>query len=335
MREELNVQSFAYHRAANVAEAIAAAQRVDTMLIAGGTELVNWMKDAIVAPRRIVDLNAIDSLERLEIDERGATIGALVCMSDVADHPAIRDAFPVLSEALLKSASAQIRNVATIGGNVMQRTRCPYFRAEAPLPCNKRRAGSGCAALGGENRFAAIFGWNEHCVATHPSDAAVAFAALDASVHVAGPNGARVIPFTEFHRLPGDGVEPATALQPGEVITSIFVPTSTASKHSHYLKVRERASYEFALVSAAACIDAPDGVILSARIALGGVAAKPWRLRAAEAAFRGLPLNDAAVLRHALDIELAAARPLQHNAFKVELAARTALRAVQLAGGVA
>ena len=208
------MQSFAYERAATLAQAIGAAAEPDTAVIAGGTELLNWMKDGITAPRRLVDLNGLPGLDGVAIDDRGLRIGALARMGDLAEHPAIRRDWPAVSQALLQSASAQIRTMASIGGNLMQRTRCPYFRAEVDLPCNRRRPGSGCAALAGEDRSAAIFGWTEQCVATHPSDLAVALAALDAVVHVDGPGGPRAIPITEFHRLPDHGSVRETVLEP-------------------------------------------------------------------------------------------------------------------------
>lgn len=329
------MQSFAYERAATLAQAIGAAAEPDTAVIAGGTELLNWMKDGISAPRRLVDLNGLSGLDGVAIDDRGLRIGALARMSDLAEHPAIRRDWPAVSQALLQSASAQIRTMASIGGNLMQRTRCPYFRAEVDLPCNRRRPGSGCAALAGENRSAAIFGWTEQCVATHPSDVAVALAALDAVVHVDGPGGPRAIPVTEFHRLPKDGSVGETVLEPGELITAIEVPASAAARRSHYLKLRERASYEFALVSAAVGLDLDGAVIREARIALGGVAAKPWRLRKAEEALRGVTPTDEPALRRAVDVGFAEARPLRRNGFKPELAKRAVVRALQIVGGVA
>lgn len=329
------MQSFAYERAATLAQAIGAAAEPDTAVIAGGTELLNWMKDGITAPRRLVDLNGLPGLDGVAIDDRGLRIGALARMSDLAEHPAIRRDWPAVSQALLQSASAQIRTMASIGGNLMQRTRCPYFRAEVDLPCNRRRPGSGCAALAGENRSAAIFGWTEQCVATHPSDVAVALAALDAVAHVDGPGGPRVIPVTEFHRLPDHGSVRETVLEPGELITEITVPASAAARRSHYLKLRERASYEFALVSAAVGLDLDGAVIREARIALGGVAAKPWRQMEAEEALRGVTPADEPALRRALDAGFAEARPLRRNGFKVELAKRAVIRALQIVGGVA
>lgn len=329
------MQSFAYERAATLAQAIGAAAEPGTAVIAGGTELLNWMKDGIAAPRRLVDLNGLPGLDGVTADDRDLRIGALARMSDLAEHPAIRRDWPAVSQALLQSASAQIRTMASIGGNLMQRTRCPYFRAEAELPCNRRRPGSGCAALAGEDRSAAIFGWTEQCIATHASDVAVALAALDAVVHVDGPGGPRAIPVTEFHRLPDYAPVPETALEPGELVTAIEVPASAAARRSHYLKLRERASYEFALVSAAVGLDLDGDVIREARIALGGVAAKPWRLRDAEEALRGMASADEPALRRALDAGFAEARPRRGNGFKVELAKRAVIRALQIAGGAA
>jgi xanthine dehydrogenase YagS FAD-binding subunit len=329
------MQTFSYVRAASLSDAIAAAAQPDTMVIAGGTELLNWMKEAIVAPRRIIDLNGLPDLDRIEVDDRGLRIGALARMSDVAEHEMVRREYPVISQALLKSASAQIRNMASMGGNLMQRTRCPYFRAEVELPCNKRRPGSGCAAISGEDRFAAAFGGSEHCIATHASDVAVALVALDAVVQVQGPGGGRAIALADFHRLPGDAPDRETALDAGEIITAIEVPASAGARRSHYLKVRERASYEFALVSAAVGLDLDGRDVREARIALGGVAPKPWRLRAAERTLRGTPLSDAPALRRALEADLAEARPRRHNGFKLELARRAVVRALQTAGGVA
>lgn len=329
------MQSFAYERAATLAQAIGAAAEPDTAVIAGGTELLNWMKDGITAPRRLVDLNGLSGLDGIAIDDHGLRIGALARMSDLAEHPAIRRDWPAVSQALLQSASGQIRTMASIGGNLMQRTRCPYFRAEVDLPCNRRRPGSGCAALAGEDRSAAIFGWTEQCVATHPSDVAAALAALDAVVHVDGPGGPRAIPITEFHRLPDEESVRETVLEPGELITAITVPASAAARRSHYLKLRERASYEFALVSAAVGLDLDGAVIREARIALGGVAAKPWRLREAEKALRGVTPADEPALRRAVDAGFAEARPLRRNGFKVELAKRAVIRALQIVGGVA
>jgi xanthine dehydrogenase YagS FAD-binding subunit len=329
------MQIFAYARATTLSDAISAAAQPGTMVVAGGTELLNWMKDGVVAPRRLVDLNDLPGLDQIDAGDHGLRIGALARMADIAAHPAVRRDYPALSQALLTSASAQIRNMASIGGNLLQRTRCPYFRAETDVACNKRRQGSGCAALAGEDRFAAIFGWSEHCIATHPSDLAVALVALDAVVHVAGPNGARQIPIAHLYRLPGDTPERETVLEAGELITAVEVPASTLARRSRYLKLRERASYEFALASAAVALDLDGTHIRAARIALGGMAPKPWRLGEAEVVMRGISLEDEPALHRALDVSFADARPRRHNGFKIELAKRAVIRALQNAGGVA
>jgi xanthine dehydrogenase YagS FAD-binding subunit len=329
------MQTFAYARAATLPDAIGAAAQSDGMLIAGGTELLNWMKEGIVAPQRLIDINGISGLDRIEINDSGLRIGALARMSDVARHEAVVRDYPAVSQALFKSASPQLRNMASMGGNLMQRTRCPYFRADIELPCNKRRPGSGCSALVGEDRGMALFGWSESCVATHPSDVAVAFAALDAVIHVEGPGGVRTVPIGNFHRLPGDSPERETILEGGEVITAIDVPASAVAQRSHYLKVRERASYEFALVSAAIGLDLDGANVREARIALGGMAPKPWRLAGAEQALQGIALADISALRQAVDGGFDEARPRRHNGFKIELAKRAVVRALQSAGGLA
>ena len=322
--------AFGFTRAADLPAAVAAAGDPDTVLIAGGTELVNWLKEGIVAPARLVDINGLSSLATIAVGESSVRIGALARMSEVAEHDFVRHEMPAISEALLASASPQLRNMASMGGNLCQRTRCPYFRAETDLPCNKRQPGSGCSALEGEDRAMAIFGWSDRCLATHPSDVAVALAALDATVHLQDGDGSRAVPLVEFHRLPGDNPERDTVLRRGEVITAIEVPFSPLAKRSHYLKVRERASYEFALVSAAVALERDGERIGDVRIALGGVAPKPWRLARAEATLRGMPL-EAAALRAALEADFAEAKPRRHNAFKVELAKRTVVRALQTA----
>jgi len=250
----------------------------------------------------------------------------------VAADVQVRQRFPVIAEALLFAASGQLRNMASIGGNIMQRTRCAYFRDGDGPSCNKRRPGSGCSARHGLNRNHAIFGWSDECVATNPSDLAVAFAALDAHVMVHGVAGQRSIPFTEFHRLPGGTPERDNVLDRGELIVAIEVPARIEGRASHYLKVRDRQSYEFALVSAAAAVATDGRRLHSVRLALGGVAHKPWRLSAAETALRGVPLGDTDALQSAIATSFTDARPLAHNAFKVELAQRVALRALQTAG---
>ncbi len=315
---------FSLSSADDPAKAIAAhAQDGWVAFIAGGTDLLGLMKDRATFPERLLDINRLPGMSRIEArPDGGLRIGALARMSDVAADPQVRQRFPVIAviaEGLLFAASGQLRNMASMGGNIMQRTRCAYFRDDDDAPCNKRRPGSGCAALHGLNRNHAIFGWSEACVATHPSDVAVAFAALDALVVVRGVNGERSIPFTKFH-------------QRGDLIVAIEVPARPEGRASHYLKVRDRQSYEFALVSAAAAVAANGRRIRSVRLAMGGVAHKPWRLSAAEVALRGVSLDDGARLKAAIAASFADARPLEHNAFKVELAQRVALRALQTAG---
>src|SRR2546425_367243 len=316
------------------AKAIAVhAQDPQLAFIAGGTDLLGLIKDRAALPERLLDINHLPDMARIEALQNGdLRIGALARMSDLAVHPEVRARFTVVAEALLFAASGQLRNMASIGGNIMQRTRCAYFRDEDGLPCNKRRPGSGCSALHGLNRNHAIFGWSEACVATNPSDVAVALAALDATVAVRGLAGERAIPFTDFHLLPGDTPERDNVLGRGDLIVSIDVPACAEGRASHYLKIRDRQSYEFALVSAAAAVAVDGRRILSARLALGGVAYKPWRLTAAEAALRGVSLGDVDALKSALGTSFTEARPLAHNVFKVELAQRVALRALRMAG---
>jgi xanthine dehydrogenase YagS FAD-binding subunit len=326
---------FALSRADDPAKAIAA-HALDSQLtfIAGGTDLIGLMKDHAALPERLLDINGLPNMARIDaLPEGGLRIGALARMSDVAADMEVRRRFPVIAESLLFAASGQLRNMASIGGNIMQRTRCAYFRDEAGCRCNKRRPGSGCAALHGLNRNHAIFGWSESCVATHPSDLAVALAAMDAIVIVHGQAGERRIPFTDFHRLPGSTPERDNVLDRGDLIVAVEVPATVEARASHYLKVRDRASYEFALVSAAAGVATDGRRIRSARPTMGGVAHKPWRLTAAESGLRGISLDNIDALRSAISASFIDARPLAHNAFKVELAQRVALRAVQIAGG--
>jgi xanthine dehydrogenase YagS FAD-binding subunit len=326
---------FALSRADDAAGAIAAhAHDPQLAFIAGGTDLLGLIKDRAVRPARLLDINGLPDMARVEArPDGGLRIGALARMSDVAADMEVRRRFPVIAEALLFAASGQLRNMASMGGNIMQRTRCPYFRDDDDPPCNKRRPGSGCSALHGLNRNQAIFGWSDACVATHPSDVAVALAALDATVLVRGRAGQRSIAFADFHRLPGSTPERDTVLERGDLIVAIEVPASAEARSSHYLKVRDRQSYEFALVSAAAAVATDGRRIRSARLAMGGVAHKPWRLTAAETALRGLSLDDNDALRAAIARSFGDARPLAHNTFKVELAQRAAQRALQTAGG--
>lgn len=329
------MNTFTYARVTDVTSAIAAANMSGTSLLAGGTELVNWMKEGIATPTRLVDINGIADLDYIELTATELRLGALARMSAVAAHPDVRREFPALSIALEKSASQQIRNMASMGGNLLQRTRCPYFRADVELPCNKRVPGSGCAGREGEDRSLAILGGSEHCIATHPSDAAVALAMFDAVVRVRGPNGSRDIPIRDLYVLPGTTPHVETVLAPGEVIVQIALPRSAITSSSHYLKVRERASYEFALVSAAASVETDGRIIRSAKIALGGVAPKPWRLTSGEARLVGIALDDEAAIHRALAADFEAAKPGKHNGFKIELAKRTAIRTLQIAGGLA
>jgi xanthine dehydrogenase YagS FAD-binding subunit len=325
---------FALLRADDAAKAIAA-HAIDPQLafIAGGTDLLGLIKDRAAHPERLLDINGLPDMDRVEaLPDGGLRIGALARMSDVAADQNVRRRFPVIAEALLFAASGQLRNMASMGGNIMQRTRCPYFRDDDDSPCNKRRPGSGCSARHGRNRNQAIFGWSDACVATHPSDVAVALAALDAVVIVQGSAGQRSIAFTDFHRLPGETPERDNTLDRGDLIVAIEVPAGAEARSSHYLKVRDRESYEFALVSAAAAVATDGRRIRSGRLALGGVAHKPWRLTAAETALRGASLDDGNMLRSAIATSFDDARPLAHNAFKDELAQRVALRALQTAG---
>jgi xanthine dehydrogenase YagS FAD-binding subunit len=321
-------------RADDPAKAIAAhAHDSQLAFIAGGTGLIGLMKDRAALRDRLLDINGLPDMARIEVlPDGGLRIGALARKSDVAADAAVRGRFPVIAESLLFAASGQLRNMASMGGNIMQRTRCAYFRDEDDLPCNKRRPGSGCSALHGLNRNHAIFGWSEGCVATNPSDLAVALAALDANVLVRGCSGERSIPFTDFHRLPEGAPEHDNVLERGDLITAIDVPARAEARGSHYLKVRDRESYEFALVSVAAAVATDGGRLRSVRLALGGVAHKPWRPTAAEAALLGAEYEDVDALRSAIATSFTNARPLAHNAFKIELAQRAALRAVQTAG---
>src|SRR6266481_4638673 len=325
---------FTLSRPTDISAAIAAhAQNAQLAFIAGGTDLIGLMKDRVTLPDRLLDMNRLPDMAQIEaLSDGGLRIGALARMSDVAANPDVRSRFPVITESLLFAASGQLRNMATIGGNIMQRTRCAYFRDEDDLPCNKRKPSSGCAARHGLNRLHAIFGWSDECVATHPSDVAVALSALDAKVVVRGCNGERSISFTEFHRLPGNTPNRDNVLDRGDLIVAIEVPDRIEGRASHYLKLRDRESYEFALVSAAVAVATNGPRIGSVRLAMGGVAHKPWRLTSAESALRGISLTDVQALRAAIATSFVDVRPLAHNTFKIELAQRVALRAVQIAG---
>jgi xanthine dehydrogenase YagS FAD-binding subunit len=326
------MQPFTLTAPGDLPAALAAASGGDAKYIAGGTDLVQLMKDGVERPDHLVDLDGLP-FDHIDVTEDAARIGALVRMSDAADHQELRRRWPLIAEALLASASPQLRNMATMGGNLLQRTRCGYFR-DVGFACNKRLPGSGCPAVSGDNRLLAILGGSDHCVATHPSDLAVALTALDAVVELSGgsaPGGAtRRVALGEFYLLPGDTPQRETVLRPGEMITAILVPAQTAGQRSHYLKVRDRASFEFALVSAAVVVGVAGGQITRARVALGGVGPKPWRLPAVEAALAGGPATPAAfaaAAAHAAD----GARPLRQNAFKIPLIQRAVVRALTTA----
>jgi xanthine dehydrogenase YagS FAD-binding subunit len=310
---------FQYERASDVSTALAAGARAGAQYLGGGTNLVDLMRETIEHPETLVDVTGL-SREIEETQGGGLRIGAGVKNTTVAADRRVRQRFPLLAQAILAGASAQIRNMATVGGNLMQRTRCIYFYDDAAR-CNKRNAGEGCDARDGFNRNHAVLGASESCVATHPSDMCVALAALDAIVTVRGRNGSREIPLIAFHRLPGDTPQVDTVLEPGELIIAVTVPQNGIAARSSYRKVRDRASYAFALVSVAAGLEMEGGIIKDVRIALGGVAHKPWRAERAEAALRGGPATEVA-FRQAAETELAPARALRDNAFKIELAKR-------------
>src|SRR2546426_6292041 len=291
-----------------------------TEYIAGGTDMVQLLQEYVRRPERLVSLAGL--LEnRIDVGSQGLRLGAAATMAEVAAHPAVAEQFPVVSEALLNSASPQVRNQATIGGNLLERTRCPYFRDVGYAACNKRTPGSGCAAIGGENRWHAVLGTSENCIAANASDLAVALVALDAVVEVQGVAGQRNVPLTGFYRLPGATPHIETVLEPGEVIAAITVPASAVARRSHYLKVRDRASFEFAVVSAAVALDMDGARIRQAHIALGGVGTKPWRVPRVEAALAGASLEPAA-LRAAAALAADGAQGREANSFKIELMQR-------------
>jgi xanthine dehydrogenase YagS FAD-binding subunit len=326
------MNTFEFVRPATVAEAVAAAAVPGAAYHAAGTNLLDLMKGGVMRPQRLVDVNRLPGLDRIEHGPDGAVrIGALVRNADLAHDSRFARQFPAVAEALLSGASAQLRNAATVGGNLLQRTRCAYFYDTASA-CNKRSPGTGCDAIGGENRLHAVLGWSGSCIATHPSDFCVPLAALGAVVEIEGRDGARDVPMVDFHRLPGDTPERETVLAPGDLVVAVRLPAEAArfAAHARYLKVRERTSYAFAVVSAAAALRMEGGRIAEARIALGGVALKPWRADAAEAVLAGAQPDEAA-FRRAAEAALADARPSGDNAFKIELARRIVARALHLA----
>ncbi|MHC5936479.1 FAD binding domain-containing protein [Nostoc sp.] len=330
------MNNFTYTRATSVKDAVERATNdQNAILIAGGTNLVDRLKVFLDEPSQLIDISRLE-MKRIErTSEGGLSIGALVTNTAVADHPDVRRDYPILSRAILSGASQQIRNMATVGGNLLQRTRCPYYYDTA-FPCNKRQPGSGCPAATGINRMHAILGASDQCVAVQPSDMCVPLAALDAVVVVEGPKGKRQIPLTDFHRLPGNTPQRDTNLEPGELITSVVLPPVPFAKSGVYLKLRDRTSYAFALVSVAAAIDLAGEQIQNVRLAMGGVAHKPWRSKEAEKFLIGKSANTA-TFQQAAEIALQEAKPLTHNSFKVDLAKRAIRRALTVSakgGGV-
>ncbi len=329
------MRPFKYTSATDVSSAVKGLSgKPNAKFLAGGTNLLDLMKEDVERPDELIDINRLPlaGIKAITIgtNQGGLSIGGLGKNTDAANHPLVRQYYPLLSQAILAGASGQIRNMATNGGNLLQRTRCPYFY-EVSMPCNKREPGTGCGAMEGVNRLHAIFGWSEKCVAVYPSDMAIALAALDAVVTVRNASGQeRAIPFADFHRLPGDTPEKETNLNPGELITAIELPKNRFADHSYYLKVRDRASYAFALISVAAALELDGNKISKVRIAMGGVAHKPWRLIQAEQLLVGKEATEAN-FRLAATAGMADARPLEHNKFKIELGNRSIVLALQQA----
>jgi xanthine dehydrogenase YagS FAD-binding subunit len=326
------MKDFDYVRPATISEAVAAAAEPGAVYLAAGTNLLDLMKGGVTRPSRLVDVTRLPGLDRIEhLPDGGVRIGALVRNADLAHDSSFAKSYPAVAEALLSGASAQLRNVATVGGNLLQRTRCGYFYDPASA-CNRREPGAGCDARGGENRLHAVLGWSEACIATHPSDFCVPLVALDAVVEIEGRTGRREVALEALYRLPGDTPQRETELEPGDLIVAVRLPAEARSfaAHTRYLKIRERTSFAFAVVSAAASLRIEQGAIWDARLALGGVAPKPWRARAAEKVLAGCPPGPA-VFRRAAEAALADAKPSGDNAFKIELAQRILVRALTLA----
>ncbi len=304
--------------------------------LAGGTTVVDLMKLDVMQPELVVDINALDKTAygRIDVGENGLRLGALVRMAEAADHPEIKAQYPVIAQSLKLAASQQLRNMASLGGNVLQRTRCTYFRDVSYSACNKRNPGSGCAAMQGVNRMHAVLGTSDQCIATYPGDFAQALIALDAAVEIAAPNGdVRTMPFWALHRKPGSTPDQETTLRPGALIVSFLIPAAPWTRRSLYLKVRDRESYEFALASAAVALDQQQGIVRTAHIALGGVATVPWRATEAEAVLQGKPINDENASR-AAEAAFATARGYGRNDFKIELGKRTLIRALRQAAAL-
>lgn len=326
------MRAFGYTVAKTPADAVRIAARTpNSTFVAGGTDLLNLMRDGAETHDHLVDVNRLD-LDRVAVDGRALRIGALARMRQIAEHPRVRRDCPVLSEALLASASPQVRNMAAIGGNLLQRTRCGYFR-DAGSACNKRVPGSGCPAITGHNRGHVLLGGSDHCIATHPSDLAVALTALDATVHLLGPDGERAVPIAEFYLLPGSTPDRETAMRRGELITRVDVPRTPLAARSRYLKLRDRASFEFAVVSVAAALWTSGRVVRDVRLAFGGIGTRPWRDTRVEAALRGRPLTEAAITE-AGRVLVRDADPHEENRFKVELVQRALASILTELGGV-
>jgi xanthine dehydrogenase YagS FAD-binding subunit len=325
------MKQFQYTRPATQQAALDAVSKPGSKIIAGGTNLVDLMKRGVTAPDKLVDITHLP-LKGIAATKTGMHIGALALNSTVSEDKTVIQKQPLLSMALKAGASPQLRNMATVGGNILQRTRCTYFY-DTTMPCNKREPGSGCGAMEGYNRMHAIFGASDKCIAVHPSDMCVALAALDATVVVQGKKGERRIPFTEFHRLPGDHPELDNHLGAGELITGVEIPDNNFAKNSYYLKVRDRQSYAFALVSVAAALEISNGVIKNARLAMGGVAHKPWRLVHAEKALIGKPVSEE-TFKQAAEIAMQGAKGYQYNSFKLKLAPATITEALKHASGL-
>jgi xanthine dehydrogenase YagS FAD-binding subunit len=325
------MRPFKYSRATDAAAAVkSVSASPQTAFLAGGTNILDLMKEDVSRPAELVDITRINLTQIKTAKAGGISIGALAKNTDTANHPLVRQNFPLLSQAILAGASGQIRNMASNGGNLMQRTRCAYFY-DVAMPCNKREPGTGCGALEGINRMHAVFGWSDKCIAVMPSDMCVALAALDATVNVLGADGKeRSIPFADFHRLPGDNPEKDNNLAHGELITSIEIPKNNFAANSYYVKVRDRASYAFALVSVAAALEMNGGKIKAARVAMGGVAHKPWRAFEAEKFLAGKDATDANFIE-AASAEMKNAKAFEHNKFKIELGKRAIVRALSMA----
>jgi xanthine dehydrogenase YagS FAD-binding subunit len=337
------MRPFSFEAATSAGSAVQSAARFSTDLtdprpiqyLAGGTTLIDLMKLDVMRPTHVIDINALhgSNLGRIEFGANGLRLGALVRMAEAAEHAEVVRNLPALAQSLQLAASQQIRNMASLGGNVLQRTRCPYFRDVSYEQCNKRNPGSGCAARDGFNRSHAVLGTSDQCIATYPGDFAQALIALDATVEIAGPRGTRSIPFAALHRKPADAPDIETSLGPGEMLTALFVPTAAWNRRSVFVKIRDRESYEFALASAFVALDLDNGRVRDARIALGGVATVPWRANTAEAALKGRPLDDASK-KDAADAAFDGAQTHEHNAFKVDLGKETLLRALDQAGAM-